>query len=408
MPLPPSSVRELDDDSIALLLKARVDQILDYQTAQSLCDASLEGLCAALYGPGRCGGAGGDADAEQRLWKYACGKMGLAVLPVYPGGPAMPTWRHVFLVLCNELAALEPGHRATYRGLLRGDDAYEDSPYSPDDWDDSEDDDPDEEAPPQRRLRRGVARLWYDAVERGLFCMVYYLLRRVDGIVHFEYGAAIHDASANGDLAIVNLLLAHGADVNAGGDFDGAALGNASYNGHLAVVEVLLAHGANVHANGDAALRLASFYGRVEIVRALLAHGADVHARDDEALQLASRSDHPAVVEALLAAGADVHANADIALLYASGEGHLAVVEVLLAAGANVHARDDAARRLAGKRGHVAVVEVLLAHSADVHADNDEALRDAKRNAKRNDDLASLEALFATGATLEGRDLDPE
>ena len=91
--MPPTTVRELDDDSVALLLQAYVDQMVDYQLV--LCAAPLEKLCAALYGPGRCGGDG-DAGAEQRLWKYACEKMGLAVLPVYPGGP--PTWRHAFSV----------------------------------------------------------------------------------------------------------------------------------------------------------------------------------------------------------------------------------------------------------------------------------------------------------------------
>ena len=168
MPLPPTTVRELDDDSIALLLQAYADQMV--ANRRSLCDAPLEGLCAALYGPGRCGG-GGDADADQRLWKYACEKMGFAVLPVYPGGPAVLTWRHAFSVLCNEVTMLRPDHRATYKGLLRGDDAYEDDS----DDDDSEDDDSDEEAPPQRRLRREVQKLWYHAARHGLLCMVHFL-----------------------------------------------------------------------------------------------------------------------------------------------------------------------------------------------------------------------------------------
>ena len=304
MPLPPTTVRELDDDSIALLLEAYIDQIIadqtvDYRPYRRLCAAPLEGLCAALYGPGRCGGADADADAEQRLWKYACGKMGLAVLPVYPGGPAMPTWRHAFLVLCNEVAALTPEQLEVYKGLLRGDDAYEDDP---------EDDDPDEEAPPQRRLRREVRLLWHYVCDRRLFCMVHYLLRRVDGIVHTSDGDALLDASAKGDLAIVNLLLAHGADVRADGGFEDTALRLASAYGHAAVVEVLLAHGADVHAGNDAALAEASREGERAVVEVLLAHGADVHADTDAALRFASEYGHAGVVEVLLAHGADVHA----------------------------------------------------------------------------------------------------
>ena len=327
--MPPTTVRELDDDSIALLLQAYVDQMVDHQ--QILCAAPLEGLCAALYGPGRCGGGdGGDAGAEQRLWKYACEKMGLTVLPVYPGGP--PTWRHAFLALCNEVATLEPGHRATYRELLRGDDAYEDGPKLPV-WydDDSDDDDADEEAPPQRHIRVAVVQFWFLAVERGLWCVMHYLLRRVDGIVNYGDDWALSRASREGQLAVVEVLLAHGADVHARDD---GALRYASGRGHLAVVEFLLAHGADVHAHDDGALHVASVHGRLAVVEFLLVHGANVHADGDWALRRASMYGHLAVVEVLLAHGADVHVLNDAALSEASERGHLAVVQALRAAGA--------------------------------------------------------------------------
>ena len=48
----------------------------------------------------------------------------------------------------------------------------------------------------------------------------------------------------------------------------------ASRNGHLAVVEILLAHGANVHAGVNDALHLASENGHVDVVQALRAAGA--------------------------------------------------------------------------------------------------------------------------------------
>ena len=360
MPLSPTSVRKLDDDSVALLLQAYADQMV--ANRRSLCDAPLEGLCAALYGPGRCGG-GGDAGAEQRLWKYACEKMGLAVLPVYPGRP--PTWRATFQRLCNEVAMLRPEELEAYKGLLRGDDAYEDDSED----DDSEDDDPDEEAPPQRRLRREVQKLWYHAARHGLLCMVHFLLRHVDEIVNYDDGddVALSEASANGHLAVVEFLLAHGADVHANDDL---ALSLASLYGEVAIVEVLLAHGADVHAADDVALRDASGQGYAAVVEVLLAHGADVHANDDAALRNAIFNGHSTVVEVLLAHGADVHAADDAALREASGQGYAAVVEVLLAHGADVHALNDAALRSASREGHTAVVEILLAHGADVHALN--------------------------------------
>ena len=223
MPLSPSSVRELDDDSIALLLQAYVDQMVDYQ--RSLCAAPLEGLCAALYGPGRCGGdADADADAEQRLWKYACEKMGLAVLPVYPGGPS--TWHVTFLAMCNEVATLEPDDRATYKRLLRGQDAYTTVTL----W-----------TPPPRSLSAWVVQLWNHAAFGGLLCVMHYLLRRVDGIVHDGNDSALRTASANGRADVVEVLLAHGANVHARND---AALRDASQFGHAAVVQALRAAGA--------------------------------------------------------------------------------------------------------------------------------------------------------------------
>ena len=305
--------------------------MVDYHTARSLCAAPLEGLCAALYGPGRCGGGdGGDAGADNRLWRYACEKMGLAVLPVYPGGP--PTWRHAFSVLCNEVAALTPEALEAYKGLLRGDDAYEDGPFSDDD--DSDDDDGYVTfftAPPQRRLRREVVTLWFLAVERGLWCVMHYLLRRVDGIVNYGDDWALSRASREGQLAVVEVLLAHGADVHARDD---GALRYASGRGHLAVVEFLLAHGADVHAHDDGALHVASVHGRLAVVEFLLVHGANVHADNDWALRRASMYGHLAVVEVLLAHGADVHVLNDAALSEASERGHLAVVQALRAAGA--------------------------------------------------------------------------
>ena len=92
----PASVRELDDDSVALLLEAYIDQVS--ARPRHVCTAfqPLDALCAALFGPGRCK-PDGDANADVRLWKYACGKVGITQLPRYFAGRASPTWRDVFV-----------------------------------------------------------------------------------------------------------------------------------------------------------------------------------------------------------------------------------------------------------------------------------------------------------------------
>ncbi|KAJ7691477.1 hypothetical protein B0H17DRAFT_895752, partial [Mycena rosella] len=62
------------------------------------------------------------------------------------------------------------------------------------------------------------------------------------------YGTALHAASANGKVAVVELLLANRTDeekkeyINIVAGTYGTALQGASANGHVAVVELLLAN----------------------------------------------------------------------------------------------------------------------------------------------------------------------
>ena len=318
---PPTSVRDLPPELTDEVLASYLAKL----ELEELCEANLLQICMLLRGTNQCN------DPDDPLWKAACARFGLTERLVggLPDAPATPTWHVTFLAMCNEVATLHPHHRTTYKGLLRGDDAYTDDPFSG--IDDSEDDDADEEAPPRRRLRIHVRLLWYHAVGDGLFCMMHYLLRRVDGIVHAVNDRSLLQASINGHLTVLEVLFAHGADIHADGD---EALRLASARGHLAVVELLLARGADVHADNDVALKHASFHGHATVVELLLAHGADVHAGNDRALRYASEEGHAAVVEVLLAHGANVHAENDAALRYARARGHAAVVEVLRAAGA--------------------------------------------------------------------------
>ena len=353
---PPTSVRDLPPELTEEVLASYLARL----ELEELCEANLLQICMALRGTNQCN------DPDDPLWEAACARFGLTerVVGGTPDAPATPTWHVTFLAMCKELAMMEPEHRATYMGLLRGDDAYEDGPFSGDD--DSEDDDADEEATPQMPIRIAVVQLWNHAASDGLLCVIHSLLRRVDGIVHDDgdVGAAprgLQLASANGHVAVVELLLAHDADVHAEGD---DALHLASTNGHAAVVEILLEHGAYVHADNEWALFQASANGHAAVAEVLLARGADVHADNDAALIEASRNGHAAAVEVLLAHDADFRASDGWALTVASDKGNLAVVKVLLAHGADVHASNDAALRAASRRGHVAVVEFLRAHGA--------------------------------------------
>ena len=124
-------------------------------------------------------------------------------------------------------------------------------------------------------------------------------------VSYFEFRQAARD----GNLARVRELLAAGADVDAPDHNGVTALMKASLNGLGAVVDVLLAAGADVNQadnnNGDTALMWASDLGHADVVRALIRAGADIHKanrRGVTALMWARRNGHPEVVAMLEAA----------------------------------------------------------------------------------------------------------
>ncbi|KAH6839397.1 hypothetical protein B0I37DRAFT_357994 [Chaetomium sp. MPI-CAGE-AT-0009] len=100
-----------------------------------------------------------------------------------------------------------------------------------------------------------------------------------------RYGNALSAASKYGHLDIVQLLLEHGADVNAeywdGWGGYGNALSAASSDGHLHIIQLLLEHGADVDARAGhfgSALSAASGRGHLDTVRLLLEQGANSYS----------------------------------------------------------------------------------------------------------------------------------
>jgi ankyrin repeat protein len=87
------------------------------------------------------------------------------------------------------------------------------------------------------------------------------------------------DAAAAGDVNSVRLALDRGTDVNAGfTDLAFTALHNASAEGHIDIVRLLLSQKAQVDKpddNGATALIYAAYTGRTEIILLLLKAGAD-------------------------------------------------------------------------------------------------------------------------------------
>jgi len=117
--------------------------------------------------------------------------------------------------------------------------------------------------------------------------------------------------AAQGDSNVVGLLLQAGVDVNAVDPLRHvSALHNAAAQGHLALMKQLLAQGAQVDAadwNGVTPLIGAAYYGQVEAARLLLQRGAAINQVSRQGvtpLVAAVYSGKDAMLELLLANGA--------------------------------------------------------------------------------------------------------
>jgi len=93
----------------------------------------------------------------------------------------------------------------------------------------------------------------------------------------------IHEAAKNGDLAKVTALLNSNPALVFDRDVDGRTpLHLAAKEGHEDIVEMLLAHGAEVNAgdaSGDTALSYAAAGGHLDVAQVLLDHKANVNSR---------------------------------------------------------------------------------------------------------------------------------
>ncbi|MCJ1428260.1 hypothetical protein MMC29_006169 [Sticta canariensis] len=145
---------------------------------------------------------------------------------------------------------------------------------------------------------------------------------------------------------IVQFLLARGADPNWGGGCRTADLATPLYDavrgGHERVAQMLLDHGADINAGLRSPLNIAVRRGNLDMVRFLLERGAELDTEMTESeviLAAAAYRGHEPMVRLLVNFGASVHESDDEpnrAMLDAIRAGHDHVVKTLVELGASI------------------------------------------------------------------------
>mmetsp|Transcript_4699 Transcript_4699/g.7269 ORF Transcript_4699/g.7269 Transcript_4699/m.7269 type:complete len:476 (+) Transcript_4699:67-1494(+) len=206
----------------------------------------------------------------------------------------------------------------------------------------------------------------------------------------------LYVASQKGILQIVQALLDKGANVDAGGDYEGSPVSIATQNGHTKVVEKLLEYGADLTKTdrmGRKPLRIAKKQGHTEIAEKLRKEDMRRESKNycflkgcrnqsiatQKLLEEVGKKDKPnfrSIKQLIAKEKADVNctaANGWTPLNWACSEGHLDVAKLLLDNKAEVNKRGngcDTPLFNACRNGHLKIVQLLLDRGASANQRN--------------------------------------
>jgi ankyrin repeat protein len=239
---------------------------------------------------------------------------------------------------------------------------------------------------------------------------------RCTNLPNKRVGTALTEACYLGDMAIVQLLVEKGADVNCA---DGWALQTAAAEGHDTIIEELLRCGADINActtnenfPAGTALQAACEAGNLNIVELLLKHNAnpDFGAGPQTCpLIAAATRGEDEIVKLLINAKAKVNifGGSEVGTPLTLGAAFLnkGSLELLLKAGADIDLKEadgDTALIVAARRGDKDCVQFLLEEGADIMVtnNNDEnAIQCAAANVD-NENLECLTILVNRASTI--------
>jgi len=196
-------------------------------------------------------------------------------------------------------------------------------------------------------IRKGDAATVKRMLESGVSANFHEILltrpraeNHTEGNKEYPVGNALMVACESGNVAIIGLLIQHGAPVNPRTSSDNSPIQEAVRGGYVAAVRLLLEHGARVNQRseyGDPVITYAVNRDDLDTVKLLLDRGADINAGKEQSLLMEAVSSSSAdVVKMLLARGVDpnLRRNGTTALEIAEQVGDDKIAADLRAAGA--------------------------------------------------------------------------
>jgi ankyrin repeat protein len=198
-------------------------------------------------------------------------------------------------------------------------------------------------------------------------------------------------AAREGELESARYLLTAGANVNDAGADGSSALAVAAFSGQSAVAQLLIEHGADLNAAGGgyAPLHATVLRGDVTLAKSLIAHGADLNVRQTKATQARRTHDDWAFDKLMIGA---------TPFMLAAKDGEAEFMRLFAAAGADTSMGrlDDGASPLVvaalGEQHARNAVTVMIVPGQRMN-------REAERRA-----LDAMKVVVELGADIDGAD----